>query len=398
MSDAIMYLGDIGYFIRGKGIPKSDIVTSKGYPCIRYAEIYTEYGEVIRETVSLVSEEGSRSSLKLEKGDIIFPISGETASEIGKAAAFIGDNETFVGGDTIVLRGHGQNPIFLAHALNSWDATRQKIRYASGNSVVHIYARELAKVSLWLPSIKEQDAIVEILSDFDAAISLIKSKMQHQEREFQTILDKKLSTHITTYGTERLDAHGILLRGTGITKKDLVSDAGVPCLRYAEIYTDYGVVAESFTSRLNETAVSGATRVENGDVLVTSSGEKASEIGQALAYSGAEEAYCGGDLTIWRGHEQNAEYLAYQLNSISVRKQKYRLAQGHSVVHLNSPEIATLELSFPPIQEQTMFASYAKEHRRYISVLCGQLAALQQQRSGIMQQLLTGKICALRAT
>ena len=177
MSGTIVKLGDIGRFIRGSGIPKSDIVAEDGLPCIRYAEIYTEYGDVIRNPVSMVSKDGAKSALRLEKGDIIFPTSGETATEIGKAAAFVGDDETYVGGDAIVLRDHGQNAIFLAHALNSWESNRQKYRLATGNSVVHIYAQELAQISLCLPANSEQQKIVEILFDCDAAISACDEKL-----------------------------------------------------------------------------------------------------------------------------------------------------------------------------------------------------------------------------
>lgn len=44
-------LGDIAVFFKGKGISKSDVDSQGETSCIRYGELYTIYGEVIR-TVS----------------------------------------------------------------------------------------------------------------------------------------------------------------------------------------------------------------------------------------------------------------------------------------------------------------------------------------------------------
>ena len=41
-------LDEIGSFIKGKGISKSDLV-EKGIPCIRYGELYTQHDYVIKQ-------------------------------------------------------------------------------------------------------------------------------------------------------------------------------------------------------------------------------------------------------------------------------------------------------------------------------------------------------------
>lgn len=164
-----VFLSDLGEFIKGRGITRADLVQS-GIPCLRYGDLYTTYGDVTDELTSFVSEDTARGATPLHHGDIIFAASGETAGEIGKAVAWLGNGTAVAGGDTIILRGHGQDPTFLAHALNADDAVRQKSRLGKGHSVVHIHEVELAKISVFLPPISEQRKIGEILRTWDEAI------------------------------------------------------------------------------------------------------------------------------------------------------------------------------------------------------------------------------------
>lgn len=170
-------LSDLGNFIKGRSITRADLVPS-GIPCLRYGDIYTTYGDVTDELTSFVSEDTARRATPLHHGDIIFAASGETAGEIGKTVAWLGNGTAVAGGDTIILRGHGQDPTFLAHALNAEDAVRQKSRLGKGHSVVHIHEAELAKVSVYLPPISEQRMIGEMLRTWDEAIEGMKNSIR----------------------------------------------------------------------------------------------------------------------------------------------------------------------------------------------------------------------------
>jgi type I restriction enzyme, S subunit len=176
-------LGDLGYFLKGRGISKADLTIS-GVPCLRYAEIYTLYGDVAYNLQSIVSDKVANEALTLEHGDIIFAGSGETAAEIGKAVAYVGNGRAVVGGDTIVLRGHGQDAAFLAHALNSDDAVRQKSRLGNGQSVVHIHAPELSTVEVFLPPISEQKRISQILQIWDHAIEQVSQLITLRKEQY----------------------------------------------------------------------------------------------------------------------------------------------------------------------------------------------------------------------
>jgi hypothetical protein len=166
---SLVRLGHIGEFLKGKGIARSDL-SDDGFPCLRYGEIYSTYGNTTACLRSRVSPKAASSAQVLKTGDIVFAASGETLHEIGKAVAYIGPEPAFVGGDTVILREHHQDPVFLAHALNSEHACRQKARFGKGHSVVHIHAPDLSDVEILLPPLPEQRKIAEILRTWDEAL------------------------------------------------------------------------------------------------------------------------------------------------------------------------------------------------------------------------------------
>ena len=144
-------LGELGQFSKGKGILK-DQLSESGLPCIRYGEIYTTYDFIVKNVKSFISEEVSKESQEIKKGDILFAGSGETTEEIGKAVAYINNEKAYAGGDVIILSTYSSvNAEWLSFVLETNAARKQKRVLGQGNSVVHIYSRELSKVKLPLP-------------------------------------------------------------------------------------------------------------------------------------------------------------------------------------------------------------------------------------------------------
>lgn len=177
-------LSDLGRLIRGRGITRADLVAT-GVPCLRYGEIYTKYEDTIDDLQSCVSEEVATKATPLSHGDIIFAASVETREEIGKAVAWLGDGRAVSGGDTVLLRDHGQDPTFLVHALNSDDAARQKSTRSKGDAVVHLHAPDLAEITVVLPPLSEQRRIAAMLRTWDQAIGTLSRLQEAATRQRQ---------------------------------------------------------------------------------------------------------------------------------------------------------------------------------------------------------------------
>ncbi|MCG6534873.1 MAG: restriction endonuclease subunit S [Syntrophales bacterium LBB04] len=169
------FLSDVATPSKGKGIRKDEIVLD-GLPCIRYGEIYTYHQDYIRTFNSFILPKIAKQSQRLQKGDLLFAGSGETAEEIGKCVAFLGDEEAYAGGDIVIFRPVGQNSMYLGYLMNHSSIVEQKARMGQGDAIVHINARSLGQLKFRLPLCVEQTAIAAVLSDMDAEIAALETR------------------------------------------------------------------------------------------------------------------------------------------------------------------------------------------------------------------------------
>ncbi|OAL15872.1 hypothetical protein A4V12_06810 [Streptomyces noursei] len=173
---ASVSLGELGIFLKGRGVRRDDVRPS-GIPCIRYGELYTEFANYTAVTRSFVSHEVAATALPIYSGDLLFAGSGETRDEIGMCVAYVGEQEAVAGGDIVVLRGSGFNPVYLATLANSPAVTQQKARAGQGDAVVHISSRALAEITVKIPERVEQDAVAEVLIDADRELGALHRRL-----------------------------------------------------------------------------------------------------------------------------------------------------------------------------------------------------------------------------
>jgi type I restriction enzyme S subunit len=169
-------LGELGGFLKGSGV-KKDEALSGDFPCVRYGEIYTHHEDVVRTFNSWISAEVAKSAIRLRKGDLLFAGSGETKEEIGKCVAFVDDFDAYAGGDIVIFRSNGVDPIFMGYYCNTPQINFQKASKGQGDAVVHISSLALAAITVTIPSLAEQTAIAQILSDMDAELTALESRL-----------------------------------------------------------------------------------------------------------------------------------------------------------------------------------------------------------------------------
>ena len=163
-----MSLGDIVTFCKGKGISKDDIISGGNNKCIRYGELYTTYGEVIRDIRSTTNVDASESLLSM-KDDLLVPSSGETSMDIARVSC-IGESGVLLGGDITVMRLKTQDDAsFLAYYLTNFKK-REIAKLAQGHSVVHLYSSHLRDLTIKIPALMEQKAIADCLKTIDLLI------------------------------------------------------------------------------------------------------------------------------------------------------------------------------------------------------------------------------------
>ena len=188
-------LGELGLFLKGSGVRKDESL-SGNLPCIRYGEIYTKHSDYIKAYYSWISPEVAAKAQRLKQGDILFAGSGETKEEIGKCVAFVEDREAYAGGDIVILRPENSNPTFLGYCLNTDAINKQKASRGQGDAVVHIGAGALSNIEITIPKFPEQTAIATILSDMDAEIAALETKLAKTRQLKQGMMHNLLTGRI----------------------------------------------------------------------------------------------------------------------------------------------------------------------------------------------------------
>ena len=104
---------------------------------------------------------------------------------------------------------------------------------------------------------------------------------------------------------------GRLFKGRGASKED-EAPTGTPCVRYGDLYTRHNYFIHDSRACIAEERTSNYTPIEYGDVLFAASGETIDEIGKSAVNLIEGEAYCGGDVIIFRPRQHvDSRYMGY---------------------------------------------------------------------------------------
>ena len=171
-------------------------------------------------------------------------------------------------------------------------------------------------------------------------------------------------------------------KGKLISKED-ITETGIECIRYGELYTTYGEVITKIVSKTNLN-VKDLVLSEENDIIIPSSGETAIDIAKASCVTKSGVAL-SGDLNILKLNE-NGIFLSYYLNN-KLKYQIASLAQGASVVHLYENHLKKLKVLFPSLKEQQKIADFLSSIDKKISITEEKLDLFKEYKKGIMQKI-----------
>ena len=204
-------LGQIGRLSKGNGGNKDDEVPM-GVPCVRYGDLYTTHTYFIRKSRSFVSKSTAEGYTPIKCGDVLFAASGETFDEIGKSAVNLMQSGGCCGGDVILFRPERWlDARYMGYATDCRPAAAQKATMGRGITVKHIYGDQLKYLTLALPPLPEQAAIVRFLDHTDRRVRrYIRAKQQ-----LITLLEEQKQALIHQAVTRGLDPN-VRLKPSGV--------------------------------------------------------------------------------------------------------------------------------------------------------------------------------------
>ena len=178
-----------------------------------------------------------------------------------------------------------------------------------------------------------------------------------------------------------------IYRGSGI-KRDQVTEEGIPCVRYGEIYTTYGVWFEKCKSHTKLEYVKSPKYFEYGDILFAITGESVEDIAKCCAYIGNEKCLAGGDIVVLK-HKEDPKYISYALSTVDAQKQKSSGKVKSKVVHSSVPSIKAIKLPVPPLEVQREIVHILDSFTLLTAELTAELTARKKQYEFYRNKLLT---------
>lgn len=166
-----MTLGDSALFLKGKGLPKSELDEFGLYKCIHYGELFTKYKENVTEVYSATNN--YLNKFYSLKNDVLMPTSDVTPNGLARASCIKFDN-VILGGDILVIRIPEEviEGVFLAYYI-TYNRV-QVMGLVSGSTVFHLYGSDMSKFKMKLPpKIEDQRAIAAKLTNMDNAINVM---------------------------------------------------------------------------------------------------------------------------------------------------------------------------------------------------------------------------------
>ena len=192
---------------------------------------------------------------------------------------------------------------------------------------------------------------------------------------------------------KRLGEIGDFSKGNGVPKDKIIKDEhGHPCLTYGDLYTKYDFVIKDMKSFIDDDVASESKEIHIGDICFAGSGETPEDIGKCAAYIEERTAYAGGDIIILSPNKDiNGIWLSYVLNSDIGGKQRYKFAQGFSIVHIYPDNLKRIQIPTPTLKEQQRIVSVLSLWDTAITKQTALIEQLTLRKRGLIQQLLTGK-------
>lgn len=192
---------------------------------------------------------------------------------------------------------------------------------------------------------------------------------------------------------KKLGEIGDFSKGNGVPKDKIIKDEhGHPCLTYGDLYTKYDFVIKDIKSFIDDVVASESKEIHIGDICFAGSGETPEDIGKCATYIEEKTAFAGGDIIILSPNKGiNSIWLSYVLNSDIGGKQRYKSAQGFSIVHIYPDNLKRILIPTPTLKEQQRIVSVLSLWDTAIAKQTALIEKLTLRKRGLMQQLLTGK-------
>ena len=402
--------------IRVSNVDKKIYPSERPVKLCNYMDVYTN--EYITDSIQFM--EGSANDAEIERfglniGDVIITKDSETPDDIGIPTVIHEQIDNLVCGYHLALirpDNEKLDSIFLSKYLSTSRVANYFALHASGSTRFGLPIGAIESVEILTPPKKEQEKIAEVLSTIDRVIAQTEAIIAKQQRIKTGLMQDLLTRGIDENGNIRSEAtHEFKDSAIGripvewnVELLDKLGERGsghTPNKSHPN-YWNGGIkwVSLADSSKLDQIYIfdtdkeisiqglknSSAVLHPKGTVILSRDAGvgKSAILGTKMAVS--------QHFIVWRcGTNLNNYYLYYWLQK---EKPKFEgIASGSTIVTIGLQFFRQYQIAIPKlIDEQNLIAEIIKKSDESISKHRCSLEKLKRRKTGLMQDLLTGKV------
>jgi len=312
------------------------------------------------------------------------------------------------------------DPRYIFFRLCIADARSHMQKVSAGSTVLHLHVKDALKFRFDLPPVSEQTKIAQILDTLDTQIQKTEALIAKLEKIKEGLLHDLLTRGIDQNGQLRLtpeQAPELYKKSTlglipgawdlsdlgtvsvssviGPFGSDLVAsdyrDEGVPVIFVRDVAgAQYDRVSQVFVSQRKAQSLS-AHEVKAGDLLLTKMGLPPCI---SAVYPNHEPAgIITADIVRLRLREKVApDWARYFVNSEAVKAQVRGITAGVTRPKVTLKDVRNLKIAIPDIEEQARILNILQRSSSQLKSESSNLAKLRAQKSGLMDDLLSGRV------
>ncbi|MGM8221992.1 restriction endonuclease subunit S [Clostridium perfringens] len=277
---------------------------------------------------------------------------------------------------------------------------KEVAKYNAKTSVDSVRLEMISKMKIKIPSLQEQEKIVNFLSKVDSIIEKQEKKVQYWNSYKKGMMQKIFSQKIRfkdengrdypEWEEEKLGGIGQTYTGlSGKTKDDFGFGNG-KYITYVNIFKNTKVDINMF-DLVDIKKDEKQNKVLKGDILFTASSETPNEVGMAsVCDNNIENLYLNSFCFGFRlNSKKDIDYIfiGYLLRSPSLRKKISILAQGSTRYNLSKSEFMKIKIQIPCLEEQRKIVNFLSNIDNIIEKESKKLEELKQWKKGLLQQL-----------
>jgi len=294
--------------------------------------------------------------------------------------------------------------VFLSQFL-SWNYFRAKIRkeFTSGSALPRIILKNFRLIHIPLPPFPEQEKIAEILSTVDEHIGETEDLIEKTETLKKGMMQRLLTQgigHTEFKNTEigRIPAEWEvqpLSTAFYVNKHSMPSTTdGNMLINYIDIQSvAKGRISEYKQLKFSDSPSRARRIVHSGDVIISTVRPYLKAFAQITSTLANQVCSTGfAVLSTRNANHASNNYLSHFVFSDTFIKQLEEKMVGSNYPAVNSSDVGNTHISLPSIQEQRQIADILTAIDDQIEEYRSKLGKLNQLKTGLMQQLLTGRI------